>query len=45
MCRKRTCDPYARKPIKAATPGKANRAMENSGMELDGEGLPKTPNA
>ena len=37
MCRKRTCDPYARTLIKAATPGKANWAIENSDMELDGE--------
>ena len=45
MCRKRICDPYARKLIKAATPGKANWAIENSVMKLDGESRSKTPNA
>lgn len=44
MCRKRICDPYARTLIKAATPGKANWAIEKSDMKNVGC-LPKTPNA
>ena len=45
MCRKRICDPYARTPIRAVTPGKANWAIENSVMKFDGGSRSKTPNA